>query len=47
MKNIATKARRHKGKPRNFIFLNLVPWCLGGYFHSSKINESKQEKVDR
>jgi hypothetical protein len=32
MKMIATKAQRHKG----ILFsLNLVPWCLGGYFHGS------------
>jgi hypothetical protein len=29
MKMIATKAQRHKGIS---FFLNLVPWCLGGYF---------------
>jgi len=31
MKIIATKALRQKGI---LFFLNLVPWCLGGYFHS-------------
>ena len=37
MKMIATKARIHKGI---LFFLNLVPWSLGGYFHSREKGRS-------
>ncbi len=32
---IATKTQRHKGI---LFFLNLVPWCLCGYFHVRNVN---------